>query len=245
MTRIGGFVPKGPARFLQGSGFGYPGSWAVLIREPQIRILEPLGSDVVGFSPSFLPQQEIELEPSRSPMEIILGRLWARMSAPEILAMRRNLDKFITAIEGNLKVGTACSGSDVVLPTVNNALALWRQEFGFQVSFEHAYSCESVEFKQRWILKHFGKNVTLYPDLERLSDGVTENIHGQMERIKRPHFFICGIECDSVSALNIRRAENHVLGCRLPDPAFRLSDRWLPMVERCKVTEHVAQHRVR
>lgn len=178
-------------------------------------------------------------------MEIILGRLWARTSAPDILAMRRNLDKFITAIEGNLKVGTACSGSDVVLPTVNNALALWRQEFGFQVSFEHAYSCESVEFKQRWIVKHFGKDVTLYPDLERLSDGVTENIHGQMERIKRPHFFICGIECDSVSALNIRRAENHVLGCRLPDPAFRLSDRWLPMVERCKVTEHVAQHRVR
>ena len=157
MTRIGGFVPKGPARFLQGSGFGYPGSWAVLIREPQIRILEPLGSDVAGFSPPFLPQQEIELGPSRSPMEIILGRLWARTSAPDILAMRRNLHKFITAIEGNLKVGTACSGSDVVLPTVNNALALWRQEFGFQVSFEHAYSCESVEFKQRWILKHFGK----------------------------------------------------------------------------------------
>ena len=65
-----------------------------------------------------------------------------------------------------LTLGTACSGSDVVAPTLTLIAAFWHQQFALPIDFDHRFSCEVVPEKREWIQAHFTVP-HIFPDSQR------------------------------------------------------------------------------
>ena len=175
------------------------------------KIIEPLQNEKMEATP---------------PMVAALDRVWKRLACPDRLELRANLSGLKKTMGSELfKVATACSGSDVIIPTLENVLDCFSQELGIRFDMEHLFSCENVEFKQKWIEEHFGDDFTLFPDLARLAEVQTEDVGGRLVRIPQAFLYIVGAECDSVSGLNNNRAENYPAACG--KPRHRASPRYI------------------
>ena len=111
---------------------------------------------------------------------------------------------------GKLSLGTACSGSDVLLHIVSDLLVpLWSSTFGVRLEVEHTFACELVDWKREWILAHFNPRF-LFEDLLLLGEDTAFDIRsGKSQSIPSVVGFACGIECDTLSGLNY----NQDVGC--------------------------------
>ncbi len=124
-----------------------------------------------------------------------------------LMQVRKAVACFHKLTKGRITVSTACSGTDLIVYAWEKLAGLWDELFGLRFEVVHSLSCESVRFKQDWIRAHFDV-AHIFPDLHRLADSTVEDIEGCFVNIGASMFFACGIECDSVSALNGKRKEN-------------------------------------
>ena len=139
-------------------------------------------------------------------METLLKSQYDRLSPEKMVHLRQQLQDFATAYDGRLSVGTACSGTDVLIHVLADWLVpWWNKTFGLSIEVDHAFSCEVVEWKASWILAHF-KPRYLFSDLFDLAkDTARDLISNGLAPVPSVSCFACGVECDTLSQLNNHR----------------------------------------
>jgi hypothetical protein len=63
--------------------------------------------------------------------------------------------------QGKLDVGTGCSGTDIWIAVLESLTGIWDMTFGLKFTIQHSMSCESVEYKQRFIAAHFAPTMII------------------------------------------------------------------------------------
>lgn len=109
-----------------------------------------------------------------------------------------------------MRIGSLCSGSDIAFLAIRDIFAYYKSRHDMQVSPpEHTYSCENVEFKQAWILKHFTPKFLFNNLLTLAKDSAGFDLVSEEEqRLTAVDGLIAGFECDSISGLNADAANN-------------------------------------
>jgi len=113
----------------------------------------------------------------------------------------------INITQGKLDVGTGCSGTDIWIAVLERLVSFWDLTFGLKFTIKHVLSCESVEYKQRFIAAHFTPTMII-GDLFDLVQQTVVDIEGKSQTISNLLMWCCGIECDSISQLSRKAAEN-------------------------------------
>jgi len=125
----------------------------------------------------------------------------------DICRLRGGVEALHSACDGRLRVGTACAGTDLFIGCLESVVALWEELFGISFGISHCFSCENVDFKQDFILDHWNPEL-FFPDLMKLHLDSTEDIRGRSCGVPPVDVFVCGIECDSISALSCNASKN-------------------------------------
>lgn len=81
--------------------------------------------------------------------------------------LRLGLRRTAEALHGKLLVGTACSGSDLIVLVMEALTRHWRRTYGVRLEVAHVFACESVQWKCDWIGRHF-KPQCVYNDIRNL-----------------------------------------------------------------------------
>ena len=136
-----------------------------------------------------------------------------RVGSDRKVSIRQGISDCVATLQkasGKLTLGTACSGTDVIVHIVADLLApLWKASFGICLEVEHSFACELVHWKRDWILAHFNPRF-LFEDLLMIGEDTAFDIRsGKMQSIPSVVGFACGIECDTLSGLN----QNQDLEC--------------------------------
>ena len=106
-----------------------------------------------------------------------------------------------------LTIGSACSGSEVMMYVVEEIQAYWQREHGIDVKVKHSFACEAEPWKQKWILDNFAPGL-LFDDIKQIFQSHAKDIiSGDMKPVPSVHLFAAGFECDSVSSLFSGRSE--------------------------------------
>jgi len=106
-------------------------------------------------------------------------------------------------------VGTACSGSDVVMVALSELSEFWAETFGTKISIRHVFSCESDVGKQNWIRRQFPDCESIISDTAHLSgDFAPLAGSSQLVKLQSVDLYIAGFICKSRARNNPNRAQN-------------------------------------
>ena len=141
------------------------------------------------------------------PLDYVLTELYKKAAPAKLIALREKVASLAKLCGGQLSIGTGCSGTDVVVHVAGLILKSWHNMFGIDIKLVHALSCENTPFKQEFIAHHFDPG-HIFPDLHQLNGTSAMDIHGALVAIPLLHIWVCGIECDSISALNTHSHQN-------------------------------------
>ena len=102
-----------------------------------------------------------------------------------------------------LEVGTACSGSEVLMLATQKLAAKWSEAYGVRLLVKHVFAMESEGYKQKWILKHFHP-IYLFDDMTAMIEGnqIHDVISKSLQTPPAVDFYAAGFECDTISPLN-------------------------------------------
>lgn len=141
-------------------------------------------------------------------MTDIVRRQLGNLTPDRLVCIRDALAAMKATFPTGFSIGTACSGSDVIMHIVDVLRKVWMDMFGVDLLIRHTFSVECVDFKQTWIKEHFSPEF-LFENVESLSEGLCRDVlSGEMRPTPTCCCFACGIECDSVSGLNLHSREN-------------------------------------
>lgn len=142
-------------------------------------------------------------------MEQAVRRFQAAMGLESMDRLLANLEHLSSL--PRLRLGTGCSGSDIVVKVMNTLWQSFKVHNGIVLPpIDHAFSCESVPFKQSWITAHC-KPRFLFKDWLQFSDlaNRADEVYSEtMVEVPEVDFLVVGFECDSVSSLNHSSAAN-------------------------------------
>ena len=110
--------------------------------------------------------------------------------------------------DSKIRVGTGCSGTDLVMYVLATLLRCWPVSYGLEVGIEHCFACESVEYKRRFIEDHFAPS-HIFTDVTTLHTGFSTCSKTGKESVEVPEVdpFVAGFERDQFSTLNNDRFE--------------------------------------
>ena len=140
-------------------------------------------------------------------MQRILAEQFSKLTAADKLMLARGLADLVSVTEGKLVCATGCSGTDLIIDALVDTFALLGETFGHSVQVLHEFSCENIGFKQEFIRAHFDPPA-VFPDLAKLASATAVDAKDRDKHVTSPFFWACGIECDSISALNKARGSN-------------------------------------
>ena len=110
---------------------------------------------------------------------------------------------------GQLRVGTACSGTDSPLIALQYLAQGAREVLGIEAEVRHCFSCELDPQKRTFITDHFPDLEALYEDVNTLGDALTINLlTGEKEKPREVDLFVAGFVCKSVSTENTERKQH-------------------------------------
>jgi site-specific DNA-cytosine methylase len=111
-----------------------------------------------------------------------------------------------------LTVGTACSGSDMVVVVLELLQKTFITEFDSRVSFDFLFACERDPKKQKFILTQFPDLKFLMSSTKELTDAAAVNLKtGSRCIVPYVDIYVAGFSCVSRSRLN-KNASQH-RGC--------------------------------
>ena len=134
------------------------------------------------------------------------------MTPLHLVSLSENLRAIYSACDGNFTLGTACSGTDLVVVVWKSIFDACANRFGDRMTLFHAYSCENVEFKQHFI-STFHSGAKLFGDIVDLKElqaktVATELEDSEMIPVPKAFAIVFGVECDSISSCNKNRSDN-------------------------------------
>lgn len=149
---------------------------------------------------------------TKDPMLEIAAKQHAGLTPQQFIMLQRGLSELHQVTGGCLRIGTALSGTDVIIHSLNVLFDHWRQQFGTEFHVEHAYSIEHIEAKRRFILAHWQPQY-IFEDLTKVAtDEFSLDLRTKaLVRVPHTHVLAAGIECDSISSLNQHASANR--GC--------------------------------
>jgi hypothetical protein len=199
-------VTGGPCRLGSSAQthWGFEGAQFVVWRTPSRTLILFAGSFCVQC-PKCIRSSLIDLHRC-SILAICLSPLWWLVWG----CTPRSQHVAINITQGKLDVGTGCSGTDIWIAVLERLVSFWDLTFGLKFTIQHVLSCESVEYKQRFIAAHFTPTMII-GDLFDLAQQTVVDIEGKSQTISNLLMWCCGIECDSISQLSRKAAENR--GC--------------------------------
>ena len=104
-----------------------------------------------------------------------------------------------------LSVGTAFSGSDVVIRTLETFSAVCKEEYGVECEFSHVFSSESDKDKREFIMSQFDVGA-VFKDFGHCSDQKAhDQVSGSMIMVPWPALLFTGFPCQNKSMLNRSR----------------------------------------
>lgn len=140
-------------------------------------------------------------------------RMWHAALPPEALLELRQSLAALTDVP--FKIGTACSGSDVLLIVFHELAKFWSETLGVPFTFRHCFACEKQTPVQAFLLQNFPDLEVLVPDLQFLADETVPCIHRDgstgFAQLPKVELFAAGFVCKSRSKLNSKAAEHR--GC--------------------------------
>ena len=109
---------------------------------------------------------------------------------------------------GKVRVGTACSGTEVLVYFLTVFLRFWSVSYGLEIGVEHCFACEAVPHKRLFIDDHFSPKL-IFTDVTTLHTGFATCGKSGKTGVEIPQvdFFAAGFECDQFSALNNDRSD--------------------------------------
>lgn len=121
---------------------------------------------------------------------------------PHVLpAMRAGFQSLLDICMGTLRIGTACSGTDVALHSIQTCVGYWKDMFGLDAVVMHEFACEAVSDKRDFIATHWSPR-HIFLDICELCHRSAMTSSGHEAAIPHVDVFLCGFECDSISSLN-------------------------------------------
>jgi hypothetical protein len=135
----------------------------------------------------------------------------AKLSPGQRLKLWNSLTAFREATGGTLKVGSGCSGTDVLCHAVDILCDVLTSAMGVQVGWSHEFAAEKVEFKRRFLAEHWTPRILLADIAELASATGFDTVSMKPAAISRAILAAFGIECDSISGLNCNAKNNR--GC--------------------------------
>jgi len=81
------------------------------------------------------------------PLADIIQQQHSKLTGSDILLLSRGVRELHTACAGKLRVGTACSGTDLVIRALSLLLEHWQGMFGLTFRLLHEFACEIKEPK--------------------------------------------------------------------------------------------------
>eukprot|EP00959_Pyramimonas_sp_CCMP1952_P202633 4237497-Pyramimonas_sp.AAC.1 len=81
----------------------------------------------------------------------ILEALFDRLEPQHLIALSENMRSICSTCHGNFTLGTACSGTDLCVDLWKLVFDACASRFGDRLTVLHEYSCENVDYKQRFI----------------------------------------------------------------------------------------------
>lgn len=102
-----------------------------------------------------------------------------------------------------ITVGTACSGSELYMLTLDPLAEALSGHTGCHISFRHVWACELNEKKRAWIRAHFCPEF-LFTDVVEVARGVAKDmLTGRLVPTPAVDVLISGFSCKDASRLNI------------------------------------------
>ena len=132
---------------------------------------------------------------------------FSKLTSAQKLTLRARLEELSAALSGNITIATGCSGTDLVVYALQDILDDWADVFGFRCDVTELFACENMPFKQLFLEKTVAPPI-IFPDLSLLAAKTVVGCDGKDHLVQSPFMWWCGVECDSISHLNAKRAEN-------------------------------------
>lgn len=141
-------------------------------------------------------------------MRAVVDRQLKKLTVTELMRLRGGVAELSACCPGSvLRIGTGCSGTDVVVGVASLLMDTWSHTFGSTCTVKHNMACENVPFKQQFIVQHWKPDV-VFADLLELDGAVAQDMNGAKVRVPDVDFWCCAFECDSVSQLSKHSKDN-------------------------------------
>ncbi|KAL7554173.1 hypothetical protein ACHAWF_017580 [Thalassiosira exigua] len=150
-------------------------------------------------------RRRTKLEPTD--LEGMIGRLVGTLDAAEAASLRERWSSSSSssprASSPPLRVGTICSGTDAPVLALERLASALKDAGAGEVRTEHAFSCESVEFKRRFVARTTDPPLLFVDAVElassgrgRCHDGTTRDVPSDFDVL------VAGTECVDFSGLS-------------------------------------------
>ena len=140
---------------------------------------------------------------------ILALRQLSQMSVQQLDSLTQGVKGLVSTSGGRLKIGTMCSGSDLMVPVFKQLWARISQYCELLAAeVEHLFAVEVDQQKQRWILEN-GSPTFLFKDITLMGEQTGMDLCSQQEvSIPRCDIVYVGFSCEAFSFLNQNRANS-------------------------------------
>jgi len=136
--------------------------------------------------------------------EAIIKQQFNALSMKKIAQLRNNFETIAQTLNGTMTSSSSMSGTDMIYFTTKTLFAYVGEQFGIELTNVPEWSCEIEGYKRAFIRRHH--DVVVFPNVMTLSSGTHNDCFNEPKTVTRSVFHAAGVECDSVSAANNKRA---------------------------------------
>ena len=126
----------------------------------------------------------------------------------DVRTQRRMVARLKVLSASRITIGTACSGSDMILKVADALVRHWKALFGLSLDVKSEFACERDAKKQAFLKSQFQADC-IFQDVSELSGARARDVvSGQARRVPAVDVFASGFSCVSRSKLNNHRKRN-------------------------------------
>ncbi|KAI4268831.1 MAG: hypothetical protein L6R35_006726 [Caloplaca aegaea] len=156
-------------------------------------------SPVVGPSPD---EEALHTITEDTPLEQAVRQWHQGLSSSQLIDLQETARQL--EIKSPLFIGTALSGSDIVVYSLQVLSRHWRELFGCNVQFVSAYACDNDPTVQEFLASHvLHDDSALFPDVEHLlRESALNLLTRSVQIVPYVDIFVAGITCTDRAKTN-------------------------------------------
>ena len=92
----------------------------------------------------------------QDPLRLVIREAHMAMGSHNLRHLLESLTTYIQKFGNIINVGTMCSGSDLLFHALEQLSLHWKEEYGFQLDFQHSFACECISERIKFIQAEWG-----------------------------------------------------------------------------------------